>query len=63
MDVHFTPEQEQKIADVAGISGNDREELVKVATVRLFEEHARFRAAVPEATPMLIKARSSSMMR
>jgi predicted transcriptional regulator len=46
MEVHFTPEQEAQIAQVAASSGT--EALVKNATMRLLQEDARFRAAVME---------------
>jgi predicted transcriptional regulator len=48
MDVHFTPEQEAELAQVAAHTGTDPERLVKNAVLRLIEEEARFRAAVRE---------------
>ncbi len=48
MEVHFTPEQEARLAQVATQEGTDAERLVKDATLRLLEEDARFRAAVRE---------------
>jgi predicted transcriptional regulator len=48
MEVHFTPEQEAKLAQIASKSGTDAERLVKDAALRLLEEDARFRAAVRE---------------
>jgi predicted transcriptional regulator len=48
MEVHFTPDQEAQLADLAAVSGTDTERLVKDAALRLLEEDARFRAAVRE---------------
>jgi len=48
MEVHFTPEQEAQLAQIATQEGTDAERLVKDAAVRLLEEDARFRAAVRE---------------
>lgn len=49
MEVHFTPEQEARIAQVAASMGADPEALVKDAAMRLLEEDACFRNAVLEA--------------
>ena len=46
MQVNFTPEQEARLAQVAGYSGTDTEQLVKDAALRLVEEDAHFRTAV-----------------
>jgi predicted transcriptional regulator len=48
MEVHFTPEQEAQLAQIATRSGTDTERLVKEAALRLIAEDARFRAAVRE---------------
>jgi predicted transcriptional regulator len=48
MRVHFTPEQEAQLAQIASKEGTDAERLVKDAVLRLLEEDARFRAAVRE---------------
>ncbi len=48
MEVHFTPEQEAHLAQIATNAGTDAERLVKDAALRLIEEDARFRAAVQE---------------
>ena len=48
MDVHFTPEQETQLAQIAAKAGTDPERLVKDAALRLLQEDARFRAAVRE---------------
>ena len=46
MEIHFTPEQEAQLAQIATQEGTDAERLVKDAAVRILEENARFRAAV-----------------
>ena len=48
MQVHFTPEQEEQLAQIAIREGTDAERLVRNAALRLLEEDARFRAAVRE---------------
>jgi predicted transcriptional regulator len=48
MDVHFTPEQEAQLAQIAIKAGTDPERLVKVAALRLLQEDARVRASVRE---------------
>ena len=52
MEVHFTREQEARLAEIAISVGTDAETLVKDAALRLLqrlhEEDARFRAAVRE---------------
>ena len=48
MDVHFTPEQESQLAQIATLAGTDPERLVKDAALRLLQEDTRFRAAVRE---------------
>ena len=48
MEVHFTPDQEALLAQIATHAGTDAEHLVKNAALRLVEETARFRAAVKE---------------
>ncbi len=48
MQVHFTPEQEAQLAQIATNSGKPTEQLVKDAALRLLEEDARFRTAVRE---------------
>ena len=48
MVVHFTPEQETQLAQIATKAGTDAERLVKDAALRLLEEDARFRAVVRE---------------
>ena len=46
MEVHFTPEQEAQLSQIASHAGKDTERLVKDAALRLLEQDARFRAAV-----------------
>lgn len=48
MEVHFTPEQEAHLAQIATEAGIDAERLVKDAALRLLQEDARFRVAVRE---------------
>ena len=48
MEVHFTPEQEAQLSQIALHAGTDTEHVVKNAALRLVEETARFRAAVRE---------------
>ena len=49
MKLHFTPEQEAQLTQIATQEGTDAERLVKDAALRLLEEDARFRAAVRES--------------
>ena len=46
MELHFTPEQEARLAEIANQAGTDTEHLVKNAALRLLERDAGFRAAV-----------------
>ena len=46
MQVHFTPDQEAQLTQIANKAGTDAERLVKDAALRLLEEDTRFRAAV-----------------
>ena len=48
MEVHFTPEQEARLSQIATKTGTDAERLVKDAALRLIEDDARFRKAVRE---------------
>jgi hypothetical protein len=47
MEVHFTPEQEAQLAQIAATAGTDAERLVKDAALRLLEGDAGFRAVPP----------------
>ena len=48
MEVHFTPEQEVQLAQIAATARTVPERLVKDAALRLLQEDARFRVAVRE---------------
>lgn len=48
MEIHFTPEQEAQLAELAAHNGIDPERLVRDAAVRLLAEDAKFRSAVRE---------------
>lgn len=48
MEVHFTPEQETQLAQIATKAGTDAERLVKDAALKILAEEVRFRAAVRE---------------
>ena len=48
MEVHFIPEQEAQLAQIATNAGTAAERLVKDAALPLLEQDARFRAAVRE---------------
>ena len=48
MEVHFTPEQLERLYQIAVHAGIDTEHLVKEAALRLLEEDEQFRAAVRE---------------
>lgn len=46
MEVHFTPEQETQLSQIATQAGTAPERLVKNVVARYLDEEARFRAAV-----------------
>jgi predicted transcriptional regulator len=46
MEVHFTPEQEAQLMQIATKAGTDTERLVADVVVRYLDEKARFLAAV-----------------
>lgn len=46
MEVHFTPEQEERLAQIASHEGTDAEQLVRDAALRVLENDVRYRAAV-----------------
>lgn len=48
MEVHFTPEQEAQLSQIATHAGKDAEHWVKDIALRAVEETTRFRAAVRE---------------
>jgi len=47
-EVHFTPDQEAELSQIARHQSTDAERLVMNAALRLLQEEARFRAAVRE---------------
>ncbi|HUJ22580.1 MAG TPA: hypothetical protein VLX58_13705 [Bryobacteraceae bacterium] len=46
MEVHFTPEQEAQIAQIATKAGSNPERVVKDVIARYLDDEARFLAAV-----------------
>ena len=48
MEVHFTPEQEAHLTQIATKAGTDPARLVKDVVLRLLEDDAPFRPAAPE---------------
>ncbi|HWG16495.1 MAG TPA: hypothetical protein VN678_01445 [Acidobacteriaceae bacterium] len=46
MEVHFTPEQEAKLAQSAALHGRNPDELVQQVLARYFDEESRFVDAV-----------------
>lgn len=46
MEVHFTPEQEAQLSQLASDAGKDAEHLVRDAALHLLEEAQRFREGV-----------------
>ena len=46
MEVHFTPEQESKLSEIASQGGTDAEQLVKNAAFCLLDRDARFRSSM-----------------
>ena len=49
MEVHFTPEQEARLAQIATNAGTDVERLVKKTVLRLLEDEVGLRANVPQS--------------
>lgn len=48
MEIHFTSEEEARLAQIATKTGTDAERLVKDAALKLLAEDERFRSAVRE---------------
>ena len=48
MEVHFTPEQEAQLAQIATKAGTDAERLVKDAALRLLDDENHLHAPAPE---------------
>jgi predicted transcriptional regulator len=46
MEVHFSPEQEARLSQLARNAGTDAENLVKNVLARYLDEEARFLAAI-----------------
>jgi predicted transcriptional regulator len=46
MEVHFTPEQEAQLLEIARHAGTDTERVAKEAALRLLQEDEHFRASV-----------------
>jgi predicted transcriptional regulator len=46
MEVHFSPEQEAQLSQIANYNGTPAEQLVKEAALRLMEEDAEIRAGI-----------------
>jgi predicted transcriptional regulator len=46
MEVHFTPEQEERLTQIANRTGKAAEEVVREHVVRMLEEEERFLKAV-----------------
>jgi predicted transcriptional regulator len=48
MEVHFTPEQQARLADLAGRMGKNAEQVVQETVARMLDEDARFSEAVAQ---------------
>ncbi len=46
MEVHFSPEREAQLSQIANFNGTAAEQLVKHAALRLVEEDAEIRAGI-----------------
>jgi predicted transcriptional regulator len=46
MEVHFSPDVEARLQQVASANGKDAEQLVKETVARMLDNHARFVAGV-----------------
>lgn len=46
MEVHFTPEEEEQLSEIAAHLGSQPEQMVKDAALRLLGEDVSFRAAI-----------------
>jgi len=56
MEVHFTPEQEAQLAQIATTAGTDPERLVKDAALRLLQGDTGFRAALSGSVVTAMRA-------
>jgi hypothetical protein len=61
MEVHFSPEQEARISQIASYNGTPAEQLVKQAALRLMEEDAAIRASIDLALSRPTVGNSSTM--
>jgi hypothetical protein len=59
IQIHFTPEQEAQLAQLAAKSGTDAEHLVKDAALRLLEDETRLHVAAPELLVLHLGAMTS----
>jgi predicted transcriptional regulator len=55
MEVHFTPEQEAKLAQSAAQQGRNPDELVRQVVARYFDEESRFADAVRRGEEALLR--------
>lgn len=46
MEIHFSPDQEARLAQIASVKGRNADELVQELLDRYLEQDARFRAGV-----------------
>jgi predicted transcriptional regulator len=60
MEVHFTPEQEAKLAQTAAEQGRNPDELVRQVLARYFDEESRFIDAVRRGEEALQRGESLS---
>ncbi len=59
MEVHFTPEQEAQLAQIATKAGMDPEHLVKDAALRLLQDEAEFGGPLSQLPVLHLGAMSS----
>jgi hypothetical protein len=59
MEIHFTPDQEARLVQIATKAGTDAEHLVKDAALRLLENEIGIRATVPELPVLHLGAMKS----
>ncbi len=59
MEVHFTPDQEAQLAQIATKTGTNAERLVKDAALRLLEDERHFPSAPAELPALHLGAMTS----
>lgn len=59
MEIHFTPEQETQLAQLATKTGTDAEHFVKNAVLRLLQEENHVPASAPELPVLHLGAMKS----